>query len=674
MKKSPGTQQPVTPQTPPTATARELAWMVGLILLAFALLMPGLTWDSIWHDEFRSIDIARGRPHHEQRTLPELWVAQQSFDPNAPPGHFMTLNLWGSAVGWRPPALRLLSVLYGIIGAVATYRLGRDLFGAGVGRLAFALLAVNVFGITFWHESRMYATVFMLTPLALWLYWQMTRHAYRRLWLLFLLVAVACFWFHYFAVAPLVAIGVYHVLSGGWRWLRTRHLPPLAWWSVPLALVLAGLSLLPWLPVVLRGVGIYAGDTALHQGALDAGEMIARMLHLFGNSSTLLTAATGLLIGIGVLFVPRPLRGRVGWLWVLLIGTFLVILTLNLPAKAITAERMRYLVGLWSPLALVVAFGAWRLSDWLGGRLPLAGRIGGAALVGAYFVGGLPLFYSHDYTEVPGNAYRLPTHHVEQILRGLAQPTDMIVNFTEVFGRDLRGASEIDYGLLLATDYLYLSDRSDRPDVPANGLAYIDYRITENAPLSVALERERLWVVYNEADVPATFNTALSQIERNYRQCSVLQDAPDLHVALYARAGVCCAPGGGEVTPTARYGTLIALAAEPLPAEVSAALPVVLAWQLDASVPPHVYSVSLQVLNAMGEKVAQVDEGLLPQAHICQRTVIDVSGLPAGEYTVGATVYAWETGEQLGGELLATGATGTLLPIGNFRVGNASGE
>jgi hypothetical protein len=95
---------------------------------------------------------------------------------------------------------------------------------------------------------------------------------------------------------------------------------------------------------------------------------------------------------------------------------------------------------------------------------------------------------------------------------------------------------------------------------------------------------------------------------------------------------------------------------------------VLVGWSVADTVQPHLYSVALHIVDAGGNLAAQADYGLPELAFSCHDMQIAVEDLPAGEYSVYVIVYAWESGQRLQGEALATGEQGERLPLGTFKV------
>jgi hypothetical protein len=179
----------------------------------------------------------------------------------------------------------------------------------------------------------------------------------------------------------------------------------------------------------------------------------------------------------------------------------------------------------------------------------------------------------------------------------------------------------------------------------------------------------RAWAAYI-TDTPHTpsilpdVNRVLN--EAGFAQCPAARAQTDgLSLALWARDEICCAPAS---PPLVQYGSGVALSNARVPAEVTATLPVTLAWSLDATVPPNTYSVALHVLDEDGALVAQTDAGLPHQRFACERRALPLDGLPPGAYMLKAAVYAWETGTRLSGVTPQNATPGDYLTLGEFTV------
>lgn len=137
------------------ARRRELALLAILLILAAALRLRGLT-HGLRIDEIEAWARA-------QYPLKDLFGTVTL--PHAPLLLRATMLLLGDAE-W---ALRLPSVLCGVLTVAATWLLGRRLFDATTGLAAAALLAVSPLHIAYSQEARYYALFLLYSTVALWL-------------------------------------------------------------------------------------------------------------------------------------------------------------------------------------------------------------------------------------------------------------------------------------------------------------------------------------------------------------------------------------------------------------------------------------------------------------------------------------------------------------------------
>ena len=123
-------------------------------LLAFALRVYRLGYQSLWYDEGFSAYLARS-------PLAEL-IDYRGMDPH-PPLHAVSLGLWTSLAGDSEVALRFPSALAGTVGVILVFRLGASLLGSQTGTYAALLAAVNPFLIYYAQEARPYSFLLALS-------------------------------------------------------------------------------------------------------------------------------------------------------------------------------------------------------------------------------------------------------------------------------------------------------------------------------------------------------------------------------------------------------------------------------------------------------------------------------------------------------------------------------
>ncbi|MCB0083416.1 MAG: glycosyltransferase family 39 protein, partial [Caldilineaceae bacterium] len=162
----------------PISSTQHLLLLIRLSLIlvllgGFALYIHALTYQDIWWDEARNIDVAL-RPFIQVATAPELDIH--------PPLYFWLLHAWlqlaGVDRGNLPEiiafAARLLSVVAGLLSVALLYPLGRRLHSPTAGLLACLIAATSPFWLAESQETRMYTLSFALLTAAAWFLLQAT--------------------------------------------------------------------------------------------------------------------------------------------------------------------------------------------------------------------------------------------------------------------------------------------------------------------------------------------------------------------------------------------------------------------------------------------------------------------------------------------------------------------
>jgi hypothetical protein len=211
---------------------------VALVLVAFALYTLGLGQKSLWIDEADSVYFA-------QHTWSDvLW---RLCDPH-PPGYYALLKAAMALAGVGEFAVRIPSVLAGILAVATVARLGRELKAlsglVGVDSswvwLSTALLAVAPLQVWYAQEARMYAFV-ALTGLGSAVF--LVRLGRRWRWddaVGYVVIAAVALWMDQTALAPLAVANIGFWAIKGWQ--QREHLAhvspegrlafsvPSSWW------------------------------------------------------------------------------------------------------------------------------------------------------------------------------------------------------------------------------------------------------------------------------------------------------------------------------------------------------------------------------------------------------------------------------------------------------------
>ena len=207
--------------------------MQWIILLAIVLRLI-LINQSLWLDEAIQALALMGRMG------PLLTYALADFQP--PLYHFIGW-LWTSMVGYSEVALRTPSLLAGLGTVYFAARLGEEFGGKKVMYLAGLLTATNPLLIYYSQEGRTYGlTTFFVTAAIYYFYKVLTNPKNKLFTIYYVLFTVAFLWTSYLSWFLHLAFFVYALF------LRRRDLI--------ISQILAGLTLIFWLPSLISSLGI----------------------------------------------------------------------------------------------------------------------------------------------------------------------------------------------------------------------------------------------------------------------------------------------------------------------------------------------------------------------------------------------------------------------------------
>jgi len=208
-------------------------------LLAFALRLYRLGYQSIWYDEGVSIHLA-------QKSLMAL-TAHTAGDIH-PPFYYYLLHFWIKAAGSSEFAIAFLSLAFGLLLIPLVYRLGRYLYNPLVGSLAALLVAASPYNLWYSQEIRMYTLGALLGVVSLYSLLRLLAGARGRVyWLGYILgAALGLYTLYYFAFL-LVFLNL--LILGWWLWFRQQGVRASVFGNWVLAQLMVLLLYLPWLPI-----------------------------------------------------------------------------------------------------------------------------------------------------------------------------------------------------------------------------------------------------------------------------------------------------------------------------------------------------------------------------------------------------------------------------------------
>jgi|GEM_PF-3496896 len=261
------------------------------------------------------------------------------------PAYFVLLGLASEVFGWTPPALRMMGVWFGLLALAWVYRLGRDHFNGSAGLYASCFVAGMTLYSFYYAHIRMYPMLVMATAMFLWFYLHITRTQHpvkAREWVGLTLSTLLFLSTHIFSITLMACVGLYHLLFVP----KNKR-----WWQVSGAIIIGGLPLLVWLPVLLRGFQHTSTFSIVTENALTPPEILIDMLIVYSNS-----IIPFVLVWVAVAVFVGWRREKSLFLWLGLAGvTGVIILLIGGLTPIIPPDRLRYTLIMLAPLA--VAFG-----------------------------------------------------------------------------------------------------------------------------------------------------------------------------------------------------------------------------------------------------------------------------------------------------------------------------
>lgn len=220
----------------------DLSWhILAFITLAGAILrFKGLTFQSLWLDELHSAKFTLSK------SLPQILNYFKSQDVH-PPFYYLMLRIWEYVFGIGEASLRSLSAVLGILGVVAIYFLGKELFSKRVGLFAAALTAVNPFHIFYSQEAKSYSLIFLLSILSfLFLVKTVKKPTYKNA-LFYAFTCSVLLYSHYFGLFLVASQVAYVMIELFFRKDRLNFLK-----KTGLSFGMIFVLYIPWLPAFFR--------------------------------------------------------------------------------------------------------------------------------------------------------------------------------------------------------------------------------------------------------------------------------------------------------------------------------------------------------------------------------------------------------------------------------------
>lgn len=208
--------------------------LVGLVLRAYDVGGSGF-----WRDEAQAIFIA-------SKPFPGGIVEALRNDGH-PPLHYFVMHFWVILFGGGEWAVRLFSVLCGVLTVPLVHWLGRKLFDDKIALVATLVAAVLPLHLQYSRFARMYSLVPLLSTLSMLLLWRIWTRGDRLAWAGWVAASIMLVYTHNWGVLFVVAENLWV----GFEMLWKRRLRDL-WWRWLLAQLVVVAAYLPWVPIFLQ--------------------------------------------------------------------------------------------------------------------------------------------------------------------------------------------------------------------------------------------------------------------------------------------------------------------------------------------------------------------------------------------------------------------------------------
>ena len=219
------------------ALAKALPYL--LVLIAFALRLYRIDYQSIWRDEGVSLHLATSNI--------SVILADRASNVH-PPLYFILLHLWTGLAGFSELSARFFSLFFGVLLVPSLYSVVRKVFGT---RTALATMAIATFSplyVVYSQETRVYSMLPLLYLFLIYRLYQLAQgeELIWKHWIELAAVEGLCLYLHYFSIFAVAYVNLFLAAL----WLRRRGAVNLRPWLSSQLLVV--LSSVPWAWMVIK--------------------------------------------------------------------------------------------------------------------------------------------------------------------------------------------------------------------------------------------------------------------------------------------------------------------------------------------------------------------------------------------------------------------------------------
>lgn len=218
-------------------------YLFAILLLAIFLRLYKLDFQSLWVDELYSIV-----PVYPLNTV-EFIINYCKSDQ--PPLFFLILHFWMKLFSYTPLSGRMLVAVFGILGVIAMYFLGKEVSNRKIGLLASFLTSINYFHIYYSQELRFYSLLFLLTVLSFLFFVRSYKKRTFTYYVLYVISTIALLYTQYYGLIIFVTQGIIFIFYV----ILNKEKISFIITGIVLAIIIFG-SFIPWLEILIHDAQI----------------------------------------------------------------------------------------------------------------------------------------------------------------------------------------------------------------------------------------------------------------------------------------------------------------------------------------------------------------------------------------------------------------------------------
>jgi len=321
-------------------------WLVIIPILLLLVVVTGPELDAVLAQTDESHSYRHVGIFDERNSVIEIIESVATTSEQHVPLYYMMLGGWVNVTGNSLFAMRMLSLLGGLLVIAVGYRLASEIVSRRIGLWFAVVFTTTAFFVHYNHEIRMYTFILLFTLCVYWFYWRVVslKTVSWINWFGLYASTVALIYTHVFGIVALVAVGIYHVLTFSRR--RTR------WWSVVGVMILAGLTFVPWLPILIEGITTRKSISDNDLSFLELGQVILEIYtHDFYAFAILYV------MGLVALLIPVQNQRAHRFGAILGIMPLVLLMALDEVTTLVVEDRMRYTLILLPSFVLLSSVG-----------------------------------------------------------------------------------------------------------------------------------------------------------------------------------------------------------------------------------------------------------------------------------------------------------------------------